>query len=137
MTEEVEAATKLDTVVQRYIMLRDKKSALKKQYDADVEAIDTMMEKAEAFFLGYMRQNGLTSLPTAHGTPYRGKQTSATVADRQAFLVWLMADPERIDGYLDVKANKSAVNAMAEETGEVPPGIDWSVREICNVRREK
>lgn len=137
MTTEaaVAPAATLDDVVVKYLALRQKKADLKKKFDEDTEAINVGMDTAERFFLGYMQTNGLTSLPTKAGTPYRSERTSVTVADKVAFMAWLLSEPSRIEEYLDVKANKTSVVAFKEEHEDLPPGLNYSSEFVVNVRK--
>lgn len=129
-------APQLEATVAKYISLRDKKASLKKKFTADTEAIDALLDKVESYFMGHMAANGLTSLPTKYGTPYLAKQTSATVADRSEFKAWLAAEPERFDEYCDLRANKTAIAAMVENEQDLPPGINWTSRQVVNVTRK-
>lgn len=129
------ATAQLAQIVKSYVALRDRKAALKKKFDQDTESLNAGMAKAESYFLGYMNLNGLTSLPTAEGTPYKSLQTSVTVADKVAYFGWLSEKPERFEEYLDIKANKTAVLAMREAENDIPPGLNYREENVCNVRR--
>lgn len=131
----VAAPVNIDAIVVKYLALREKKAALKKQFTADTEAVDALMDRAERFFLGYMQQHGLTSLPTQAGTPYRAERVSVTVADKMQFKAWLFENTERFDQYTDLKANKTAVVAFKEEFADLPPGLNYSSEYIVNVRK--
>jgi hypothetical protein len=128
-------ATTIDDIVVKYLALREKKADLKKAFTESTEAIDAMMARLESYFLGYMNTNGLTSLPTQAGTPYRAERTSVTVADKVSFMAWILAEPERIEQFLDVKANKTAVVAFKEEHQDIPPGLNYSAEFVVNVRK--
>lgn len=138
-TEALEAAItappSIDDIVVKYLALREKKAGLKKAFDAETEAITATMDKVERYFLGYMTANGLTSLPTKAGTPYKAERTSVTVADKVAYMGWILTDPTRMEEYLDVKANKTAVVAFKEEHKDLPPGIDFRSEFVVNVRK--
>lgn len=124
----------IENLVQKYITLRDKKSVMKKAFDASVESIDAMLAKLESHFLTVMKAQGLTSLPTAAGTPYQSNKTSVTVADPAAYFAWVLESPER-SAFLDIKANKTAVVAYKEEHADLPPGLNWREELGVNVRR--
>lgn len=128
------SAPTLDTVVEKYIILRDRKAALKAKYEADVESIDKGLEKCETYFLAQMTKLGLDSLPTPHGVPYKSRKTSATVADPEIFRNWVIENGAW--PALDVKANKTFVAAFKEEHEDLPPGINWREEITVNVRRK-
>lgn len=123
----------IDDLIDRYIQLRDKKKALKDEYDAKVAPFDAAMDKIEAFMLTKMQETGQTSMPTKAGTAYMTKRTSATVADRELFKDWC----ERTDNWhlIDLRAQKTAIDAYKEETDDLPPGINYSQAVVVNIRR--
>ena len=128
------APPNLDNIVEKYIILRDRKAALKAKYDADVACIERGLEKCEFYFLTQMNRLGLESLPTVHGVPYKSKRTSATVADPAMFRAWVI---ENVQWHmLDIKANKTAVVAYKEEHEDLPPGLNWREEVIVNVRKK-
>ena len=85
MSEEVtvESTTEptIETIVEKYVALRDKKAEIKKAYTAKVEAIDQAMDQLEAFIAAKLAELGVESMRTAAGTAYKTTRTSATVAD--------------------------------------------------------
>jgi hypothetical protein len=133
---EVDTAsnTTLDSVVEKYITLRDRKAELKKEFERNTESIDAGLAKCEMFFLAQMQKMGLESLPTRHGVPYKTTRTSATVADPEIFRQWVIAN--QAWPALDVKANKTFVAAFKEEHQDLPPGINWREEITVNVRRK-
>lgn len=134
VAEEAVASPTLDTVVEKYIILRDRKAELKKEFERNVESIDAGLAKCETYFLGQMYKMGLDSLPTKHGVPYKTTRTSATVADPEIFRQWVIANGAW--PALDVKANKTFVAAFKEEHQDLPPGINWREEITVNVRRK-
>jgi hypothetical protein len=129
------AMPQIDQLVAKYIQLRDKQAERKKKYDADKEVLDKAKAKIEQYFLSVMNQQGLTSLPTDAGTPYRTTKTSVSVADPVSYMAWLMAEPDRLAVGLDIKANKTFVVAFKEEHNDLPPGLNWHEEVAVNVRR--
>ncbi len=129
------AVASIDAIVAKYIALRDKKADLKKAYEAQVETIDQAMEKCEAYFLTVMRAQGLESLPTKAGTPYKTTRSSVSIADPGQYWDWVMEDLENRRAFLDLKANKTAVVAFREEHADLPPGLNYSEAVVVNVRR--
>lgn len=133
METVTETAVNLDSIVERYIALRDKKSALKAKYDADVAEIERALTKCENFFLARMRELGLESINTAAGTAYRSTRTSARVADWDSFLGHVRATGSW--SMLEKRAAKGAIEEYRNENDDLPPGIDWREEVTVNVRR--
>lgn len=123
----------LDQVTELYIKLRDKKAQLKKKHDAELAPINEKMDKIENAILALFIKTGQTSSKTPHGTPYISNRVSATVADRDAFIPFVVAN--KAYDFLTNAVVKSAVEAYIEETGEPPPGIKISSMQTINIRR--
>ena len=119
--------------VQFYIRLRDHKKASDEEYKKSMERVNAAMDKLEAELLQILIDTGADSLACPNGTVYRNTQVSATVEDREAFLNYVMQNGEF--EALDVKANKSFVRNMAEQNGEVPPGVKYTSMHTVGVRR--
>lgn len=134
VAETAAPAATIDTVVAKYIALRDRKKELKDAYDDQVAAIDTGMARCEQYFLAEMQRQGLESLPTKAGVPYKTAQTSATLGDADLFRQWVIANGAW--HMVDWKANKTAVVAFREENDDLPPGVNWREELKVNVRRK-
>lgn len=124
----------IDIIVERYVRLRDRKAELKKAYEKSVEDIDLGLTKLENYLLKQMQEQGAESIRTGSGTAYLSKKTSATVSDRDAFKDFLAGQDDPFV-FIDLKANKSAVEEYSKEHQDVPPGINWTVINAVNVRR--
>lgn len=123
----------MDELVKKYIQLRDRKAALEKECKEKVGPINEALARCEKIFLAKMNEEGLESLPTKEGVPYKTTKTSATVADPAAYRQWVI-DNQQWAG-LDVKANKTFVKEYKEENQDLPPGINWYEEVAVNVRR--
>lgn len=128
------ATPQLDTVVGKYIQLRDRLAAMKKSAVDEQSKLVAAMDKCELYFRGVMQTQGLTSLPTKAGTPYLTTKTSVTVAEPGIYWAWVMEDTER-SVFLDIKANKTAVVAFKEANDDLPPGLTWREEIAVNVKR--
>lgn len=125
----------VNSIVEKYIKLRDRKAEKKKAYEADVETIDNLLTKVEGVMLRYFEEHGMESIRTAAGTVYRGTRTSCTVASREEFFSWLKESGEW--DLLDVRAAKANVETFVKENGDLPPGLNWSAVPTVGVRRGK
>jgi hypothetical protein len=121
-------------MVQKYITLRDRKKTLKAKFDSDVEAIDEGLSRAEAFFARQMEKQGLESLPTEFGVPYKTTRTSCSVSDGNAFFAFCRDND--LWELLDKRAAKAAVEAYKNEHNDLPPGLNWHAETVINVRRK-
>lgn len=133
MTDEVREAPQVAAIVERYIALRDRKAELKAAYDASVKDIDTAMARVEGFLLKTMQELGVESVRTPHGTPYISVKASASTADRAMLIQFAQDNGEW--GALDIKPNKTFVEAYKNEHNDLPPGVNWREERVVNIRR--
>lgn len=125
---------KLNELVGKYIQLRDKKAALKKEYDEKVAGVDSVLDKIEAVLLKTFDETGMESVKTEFGTAYKSTRTSASVADWDAF--WGYVREKEAYEMLERRCNKTAVDQhRAANDGQLPPGLNWREELVVNVRR--
>lgn len=125
---------KISELVAKYIELRDKKSEIKAEYDAKVAKVDEVLNKIEAKFLEVFESTGMDSVKTEFGTAYSSLRTSASIADREAFMEFVKNHDEW--SLLEVRCSKSAVEQFkTANDDQLPPGINWRAERVVNVRR--
>jgi hypothetical protein len=124
---------KISELVAKYIEVRDKKSKLKTDYDADVAKIDKVLDKIEAALLKTFETTGMDSVRTEFGTAYTSTKTTASIADPDAFITFCKQN----DAWhmLQKRVAQSAVEQYKDEHEVLPPGIDWRVEKTVNIRR--
>ncbi len=120
-------------IVEKYIALRDKRDAIMREAKEKCAKIDEHLEKIEGKVMGVLDGLGLESVRTEAGTAYVAERTSATVADWDAVLdhikqngLWHM---------LEKRVNKKAVDEYKSEQNDLPPGVNYRVVRMLNVRR--
>lgn len=123
----------INKLVAAYVKARDKKAELKKAYDEKVASLDEWMTKAEQHMLAYLQSQNAESIRTESGTVFIAEKTSATIADRDAFLQYLLDNDAMY--MLDVKANKTAVKEFINLHNDLPPGVNWRVVREPQIRR--
>ena len=163
MTEQPQPTA--DQIVGQYIAYRDHVAALREKHSAELAPYTQAMEQIENYLQAFMQQNGVDSLKTAHGTPYRATGTSIKTTDAEAFKDFVLepaADsiyralhtagvqlpPEYKNHFLmllktealwaltDFRAGKKGVEEYVEnQRGELPPGIEINQFEKVNIRR--
>jgi len=123
---------KLDELVQKYKRLRDIKALYDKENKEKTAKVKEAMQKIENIILQHFEATGQSSSKTLYGTPYISLRESYSVGDREAYMDWV-----RDNGaweFLESRVSKSAVDAYKEDTGELPPGINYSAERKINVR---
>ena len=126
------SAHNIDDLVGKYLKLRELKKQKEEAYKQDVAPVSEMMDKLEMLFLQRMNEAGLESLPTKHGTPYKTKRTSVTVADWESSLPFIRTN--ELWHLLERRVSKTAVQQYVEEHGDLPPGLNWREEIVVNVR---
>ena len=129
----------VDQLTAKYIELRDRKSALEKELEAKKAEITKMMDAIEERLKAVMHETGTKSLKTDHGTAYIAYRESATVADWDILLDYIVKN-ENWD-LLERRVSKTGVKNIMEEdrhgnyTNPPPPGVNFVRFETINVRR--
>ena len=126
-------ALTIDVVIDHYVKLRDRKSALKAEYDKQVKEVELKMNKFEAYLLQQADAQGVTSFKTKNGTAFVTTVDMANVADWDAVLKFIK-DNNAWD-MLEKRVSKTAVRQYIEATKAIPSGVNWATRLDVNVRR--
>jgi phage host-nuclease inhibitor protein Gam len=125
---------KLSEAVSLYIQLRDKKAEMKADFDASIAPLNDKMDKLEAKLLDVFNKTGMDSVKTENGTAYTAVRTTASIADREAFMDYVKANEEW--SLLEARASKTAVEQFRDSNnGELPPGINIRSERVVNIRR--
>lgn len=123
----------LNELVEKYILLRDRKADLKRDYEGKVAALDKVMEKMEAVLLDAFQTSGVESVRTAAGTAYKSTRTSATVADWDAFFAFVKE--HQAFELIERRCSKTAVEQYRAANDDLPPGLNWREEAVVNIRR--
>jgi phage host-nuclease inhibitor protein Gam len=124
---------KLSEAVSLYIKLRDKEAEEKAAFDAKVAPLREKREQLEAKLLDAFGKTGVDSVKTEFGTAYTSTRTTASVADRDAFMGFIIANQEW--ALLECRASKTAVEQYQAANEDLPPGVNIRVERVVNVRR--
>lgn len=124
---------KISELVAKYIELRDKKAQFKAEYDSKVERLDTALDKIEAALLKTFEQTGMESVKTEFGTAYTTERSTASVADKDAFMEHVKAQENW--QLLEIRCSKTAIQQYKDEHEDLPPGVNWRSERVVNVRR--
>lgn len=125
----------VDTVVTKYIELRDRRSELKKQFEANDAKLKEAMTNIETYLLHLMAEmGGVENIKTAAGTAYKSTTTKASMADRSLARAFVL-ETGNLD-LLEMRASSTGVKAyMEEHDGALPAGFSVFTEETVNIRR--
>jgi hypothetical protein len=124
---------KMDSLVETYIKVREKKSRLKAAYDAEVKQYDELQDKIEALLLAKFGELGVDSVKTENGTAYTSVRSSASIADWDTF--WAFVKEHGAYEMIERRVSKAAVEQYKSANDDLPPGLNWSETRVVNFRR--
>lgn len=150
----IDAGSDVSKLTALYLKLRDAKKDLTEQAKAKVAPIQKGLDLLENHFLGLMLEMKVDSLKNDKGTPYKSERVSITVADNSEFVDYVLGraleslpvTPEARTAIktaiiesgqlalIEARASKTAVEALVEETQQLPPGLARNVEAVVNVR---
>ena len=127
MSEDLEKRTR------QYVLLRDTVKALKEKHAAELKPYGIAMAAIEGVMLASLDAAGATSMKTDAGTFYKTTQASTSIADSNEFSRHVIGS--QAWELLDWRANKTAIQAILDAGGQLPPGINYSTFTKVGVRR--
>ena len=125
----------MDKRTEQYIQVRDMLKALEKEYDEKRKPWLEIKEKLEGIISSFLDTNKLDTVKTKHGTCYTSTRHTATLADPDAFMRYVVENKEF--DLLDRRANASAVREFVEKNKSLPPGCNLNALRSLGVRRGK
>jgi len=123
----------VEEAINRYIELRDAKSALKAKWSEENAAIDREMNRIEAQFLQKFNDEGCETVGSESGTAYKSTRYSAKVLDRDSWLRSII-ETENYQ-FIESRVNKTAVDEYIAANGVPPPGVGITAETTVNIRR--
>ena len=123
----------VDKMIQAFVMLRDKRSLLKQDFDAADGALKDKQNIVKTWLAKQMEALNSDQLSSRGiGTAYRSIKRRFNAKDWTS--VWgFIKDNDRFD-MLQKRLGEKAVSDYLDETGELPPGIDMFQEYEINVR---
>lgn len=119
--------------VEQYVKLRDMIKARDDEHKKEMKPLKDTLEQLNGVLLQHVISVGGNSVATDAGTVYRTEKKSASLADADAFMNFVVAN--KAFDLLDRKANVTAVESFIEENNAPPPGVNFSSTFIVGVRR--
>jgi hypothetical protein len=119
--------------IRQFIGIRDKLKALD---DAHKETRKPLLEIQEVLagrIQAFMTANNLENLRTAAGTCYTTTRRTASLADPEAFMRYVI-EHNAFD-LMDRRANSTAVQDFVKKNKALPPGCNLNAIETVGVRR--
>lgn len=133
MNAPIQTKYSADQLIERYVQLRDDKSALAEVHGAQMKLYNDALEAIEAALQDMLNQTGGDSIKTPHGTAYRSTATTAKIEDWPGFITFVLGTGDT--ELLVRNVNKSRFEELTQG-GVAVPGISTSQIQRINVRRK-
>lgn len=122
----------MDVMTAKYLALRRRVAEIKERHSAELAPYALVMGSLENWMLSDLNDAGVKSMRTDAGTVYTSTRTSAKVVAWSKTLDYIR-EHEAWE-LLEARVNKTAAEAVIQETGEPIPGVEVSRDTSLNVR---
>lgn len=130
-----DAPTGMGRLTKAYVKIREARSALAKQFEAEDGALKAQLEQISALMLDHLNTSGSESVRTPDGTFYKQEQLKPSIADDQAFYSWAEANHLTAEA-LERRVKTGFVKDYMEENGNtLPPGLSVHREYVVRVRK--
>lgn len=123
----------VDKRVGQYIQLRDKIKEMDKRHEEERKPLLDLQNVLSGWMMEFLEKTGGTAIKTKHGTVYLSTRYSASLADPDAFMNFVIEN--KLYDLLDRRANSTACKDYATEKGDLPPGVNLTALQTVGVRR--
>jgi len=124
----------VDAIVEVFLAVREKLKAMDDAHELLRKEWVEKKEKLSGWLLNFLDTNGLENAKTPSGTVHTTTRSSATLADADAFMRFVIDNNEY--DLLDRRANATAVKEFVKShDGSLPPGVNLSSMKTIGVRR--
>ena len=130
--QDINFAT-LDDAINVYVATRDALAEERKAYNTYEAKAKNYMDRIEMHIMAKADEMGVDSVRTKSGTAYRTVKTSYRVGNWEEYVAWLKETGNF--QCLEKRAAKNAVKEIHDDTGEVPPGLEYHAETGFDVRR--
>jgi EAL domain-containing protein (putative c-di-GMP-specific phosphodiesterase class I) len=122
----------VDKRVDQYIQVRNALKKIDEEYDAKRKPLVEIQNMLSGWMQAFLEKTGSESVKTKSGTCYQSTRYTASLADPEAFMKFVI-DNHMFD-LLDRKANATACRDYAVEHKNLPPGVNMSAVKTVGVR---
>lgn len=120
--------------IAQYIQVRDRIKEIEDETKAKLRPLRDVQEVLSGIIQGFMDTHNLENLKTEHGTCYKSTRHTASLADPEAFMNYVIQNG-KFD-LLDRRANATAVKDFVAANKALPPGCNLTAIQSLGVRRK-
>lgn len=134
MSEPVKLKS-IDEAIEAYVNTRDELRAKQQAFKLEEDTMKANMEQISMWLRDKADELGVDSFKTQFGTAYRSVKTSYRVATGgwDNFIGWVKETGNF--QCLEKRVAKLATKEIHDDTGEIPPGLDYVAEVEFDVRR--
>ena len=132
MTDTPELQTTVDKRVSQYIQIRNKLKELDDEFEQKRKPLVELQNMLSGWIQSFLEKTGSQSVKTNSGTCYQSVRYTASLADADIFMNFVIAN-QAFD-LIDRKANATACRDYAAEHKTLPPGVNLSAVKTVGVR---
>ncbi len=126
-------ADDMEKRIAQYITVRDHIKAEDEAHKAKMKKPKETLDKLAGIIQKHMAEHSVQSLKTKAGTCYLSSKSTASLADPDAFMNYVIEN-KQFD-LLDRRANVTAVKDFVTAHKALPPGVNLSTIETLGVTR--
>ena len=124
----------VEMVIEKRIIVRDKRSELKKKFDEADTKLKDIGEQCEVWLMKRANELGVDSFKVKGvGTAYTSVSMRVSCSDWPLLHSWVKETGNL--GALEQRVSKKFVQEFREEFHDLPPGVNVFEENIMNVRR--
>jgi len=125
----------VDRLTKAYLKIRDKRSELRKAYDAEDSELKGQLELIQSALLDYCKDQNVDSVRTPFGLFYRTTSTRYWTSDWEAMNRFILEN--ELPEFYEKRLNQGVVREFLEENPEtVPPGLNTTSEYSIRVRKK-
>jgi hypothetical protein len=119
--------------IAQFVAIRDAIAKRNEAFKQEMAPYHDALQKLNALLLDHMNAMNVSQLKSEAGTAYVSTMSSVSVTDKQAFREYIETTGNW--NVADLRASKTACEAMLVTDEGLPPGVSYSARKVVNVRR--
>lgn len=132
-TPTTSPVTAVDKTVGQYVAIRDRLKAMDEVHDAAKKPLLEVQTLLSGRLMEVLKKTGSESIKTKQGTVYISTRYTASLADADAFMKYVVENAAF--DLLDRRANATAVKDFVAEKKALPPGCNLNSLVTVGVRR--
>lgn len=119
--------------IAQYIQVRAMIKEVEEKHEAELKPLRELQNLLSGWLQQHLEKTGSDSVKTKAGTAYISTRYTASLADPDAFMKFVIN--EGMFELLDRRANATAVKDYVQEKGALPPGVNLNGIKTVGVRR--